>query len=340
MPTLKDISKKLGISVTQVSRALNDHSDVNEATRERVKAAAKDIGYHANISARKLVSGRSGIVGLVVDRQNANSADGIFLELVSGLSLQFSKRGMLFVLHILQEHEAAADVYERLIGNGLMDGFVMIDPHDNDPRIELLNNRNIPLALHGRPIGHEKCAYFDIDNQKIAYDLTKYLVERGHQRIALLNGLEGRIYVKARTRGYLEALTAAGIAPDLSLQRYGEMDESHGLISTINLFSSGGDLPSAIICGSVRIAKGVYQAIDSLGLSVPDDVSVVAHDDHLPSLRASAFFPALTVTKSPLRDSWKPLADCLTGAIEGQPLSEIQMLGSYEFIERNSVATL
>ena len=98
--------------------------------------------------------------------------------------------------------------------------------------------------------------------------------------------------------------------------------------------------PTAIICSNVRLAHGVYQALAALGLSIPGDVSVVAHDDHLPSLRASAFFPALTVTKAPLRDSWAPLADCLAAAIEGKPLAGLQKTGGYTFIERNSVRSI
>jgi LacI family transcriptional regulator len=116
------------------------------------------------------------------------------------------------------------------------------------------------------------------------------------------------------------------------------MDHAHGLISTIQLFSGEAPYPTAILCGNVRIAKGVYSALEALGLSVPHDVSVVAHDDHLPTLRASAFFPALTVTKAPLRDSFRPLADCLAGAIEGTALADLQLVGPHEFIERNSVA--
>ncbi|HEY6918729.1 MAG TPA: substrate-binding domain-containing protein, partial [Tabrizicola sp.] len=122
------------------------------------------------------------------------------------------------------------------------------------------------------------------------------------------------------------------------LHLHGEMDEAHGLTDTVRLFSGDAPRPTAIVCGNVRLAQGVYQALAALGLSVPGDVSVVAHDDELPALRASAFFPTLTVTKSPLRDSWEPLADCLAGAIEGKPLETLQRLGRYAFIERNSVA--
>ena len=128
----------------------------------------------------------------------------------------------------------------------------------------------------------------------------------------------------------------AGIAFDPALTRHGEMTEALGLVSTVEMFRQGDRPPTAIICSHVHIAKGVYKALEALGLGIPGDVSVMAHDDHLPALRASAFFPALSVTKAPLRDSWEPLADCLAGLLEGRPLKELQRVGPHELIIRNS----
>lgn len=338
MATLKDIARALDLSITQVSRALNDHLDVSEDTRLRVKDAARRMNYHANASARKLVSGRSGMVGLVVPQHRNIGQDGIFLEVVAGLSTQFSGRGMQFVLHIMAEHEPALPVYQKLIGKALLDGFVLIDPQDQDPRVDFLKKAGIAFVVHGRPANSEGCPYFDIENQQLAYDLTAHLTKSGHRRIAFLNGVAGRSYVTVRAEGYRQALRDAG-APELPhLHLNGKMDEAAGLTGTVRLFTGDAPRPTAILCGNVRLAQGAYQALAALGLSVPGDVSVVAHDDELPALRASAFFPALTVTKAPLRDSWEPLVDCLAGAIEGKPLGTLQRIGTYTFIERNSVA--
>ncbi len=338
MTTLKDISRSLGLSVTQVSRALNGHDDVNADTRERVAAAARAMNYHPNISARKLVSGRSGMVGLVMPRYQGLGSDGMFMEVVAGLSAQFSSRDMQFVLHIMEPHEPAIPVYQRLVGRGALDGFVLIDPLDDDPRITFLHRAGVPFVVHGRTKPQPDYPYFDVENEKILVELATYLIQAGHRRIALLNGLAGRPYVTTRSRGFRAACTAAGLALQDCPIVHGAMDAAHGLVSTVALFSGTAPRPTAIICGNVRIAQGAYQALASLHLSVPGDVSVVAHDDHLPELRASAFFPSLTVTKAPLRESWKPMADCLAGAIEGRPLIDLQQIGGHEFIARNSVA--
>jgi LacI family transcriptional regulator len=338
MATLKDIARKLDLSITQVSRALNDHSDVNEETRQRVKDTAKALNYHPNVSARKLVSGRSGMVGLVAPARHDIAEDGIFLETIAGLSAQFSGRGMQFVLHIMAEDEPVIPVYQKLIGKAMLDGFVLINPLDQDPRIGFLRKSGIAFVVHGRSDHMVDYPYFDIENEQLAHDLTSHLIARGHRRIAFLNGLSGLHYVTERYRGYCRALTEAGLEIDPGLHLNGPMDEANGLTGTVRLFPGGLPRPTAIICGNVRLARGVYQALAALGLTVPRDVSVVAHDDQLPGLHASAFFPALGVTKAPLRDSWGPLADCLTGAIAGEPLATLQRLGNYTLIERESVA--
>ncbi|MBA3910100.1 MAG: hypothetical protein C0524_09485 [Rhodobacter sp.] len=100
MATLKHIARSLVLSITQVSRALNDHSDVNEETRLRVKEVVRSMNYHPNVSTRKLVSGRSVMVGMVVPQRRNIGQDGIFLEVVARLSAQFSGRAMPFVRHI------------------------------------------------------------------------------------------------------------------------------------------------------------------------------------------------------------------------------------------------
>ncbi|WP_147457629.1 substrate-binding domain-containing protein [Paracoccus alkanivorans] len=338
MATLKDVARKAGLSVTQVSRALNNHSDVSARTREHVQAVARSLGYQPNLSARKLVSGRSGMVGLVVPRSPDLASDGLFMEVVAGLSTHFSAREMQFVVHVAQEGEPILPVYRRLIGNGALDGFVLIDPEDNDERAAFLTELDVPFVVHGRIGENPVHPYFDIENESIFFELTDHLLSLGHRRIALLNGVEGRSYVGARLRGYLRALAGAGVDADKAITRNCKMTEAFGLVSTVDLFSPGGDAPTAIICGNVRIAKGVYQALQALGLTVPGDVSVMAHDDHLGNLQTAAFYPALSVTDAPLRDSWEPLAGCLADAITGAPLSKLQLIGSHQFRFRRSTA--
>lgn len=338
MATLKDIAKKAGLSVTQVSRALNNHSDVNEVTRERVQAVARAMRYQPNLSARKLVSGRSGMIGLVVPHSPDLATDGLFMEVVAGLSTHFSERDMQFVLHIAQKGEAIVPVYQRLIGQGALDGFVLVNPEDDDERAAFLASVDVPFVVHGRIGPDPQHPFFDIDNEGIFCEITRYLMQLGHRRIALLNGVQGRTYVGARLRGHLRALAEGGLDASAAIVRNGEMTEALGLVSTVELFSQGRPGPTAIICSNSRVARGVYQGLAALNLSIPGDVSVMAHDDHLANLQTAAFYPALSVTFAPLRESWEPLAACLADTIAGVPLSGLQRVGPHQTFLRQSTA--
>lgn len=338
MPTLKDVAKKAGLSVTQVSRALNNHSDVNADTRERVHAIARSLNYQPNLSARKLVSGRSGLIGLVTPHSQDLENDGFFIEVIAGLSTQFSVREMQLVLHIAEKNAEILPVYQRLIGNGALDGFVLLMPMEDDERIRFLTSANVPFVVHGRSGTQQNYPYFDIDNEGIFHEITSYLLSLGHRNIAFLNGPAGRGFVEARSRGYLSALSKTGIDPAKGNIRNQNMSEAYGLVATIDLFAGKEDQPTAIICSHTRIAKGVYRALNALGLAVPDDVSVMAHDDHVADIQTAGFYPALSVTDAPLRNSWGPLAECLADAISGAPLSQVQRTGEHQIHIRQSTS--
>ena len=337
MTTLRDLSRHLGISVTQVSRALNGHSDVGAETRDRILAAAKALNYQPNLSARKLVTGRSGIVGLVLPGRASSQYDSLVMQNVAGLSRHFSARGMHFVLHISDPDAGPLAVYERLVNSGSLDGFVLLEPVTDDPRIAFLRARSIPFVLHGRDRANPDYPYFDIDNEAVGHHLGKLLLDQGHRRIALLNGPKGRSYCVAREAGFRRALNEAGVPVDPALLMNGEMTEGFGLISSAQLWASGAP-PTAFVCGNLFIAKGVFLALDALGLSVPQDVSIVAHDDELPGVQSANLTSALSVTHAPLQDSWKPLADFLAGAVLGEALGDLQRLGALRVIQRASVA--
>jgi LacI family transcriptional regulator len=338
MTTLKDLSRHLGLSITQVSRALNGYPDVSDNTRSRVSAAAKDLNYTPNIAARRLVSGRSGVVGFIA-RNVENAANNmIFFETVIGLSSAFSARDMQFVLHLTPVTDCGdiVPVYDRLFRGGTLDGFVLVDPVPDDVRADHLLAARIPFVMHGRCAPEPGYAYVDIDNFGLAHRLASHLTALGHRRIALIAGEAHLAHVQSREAGLSEAVTATGASFDRSLIRHGAMTESLGLTAAVQLFSGPAPAPTAVICGNVLIAKGVYAALNALSLRIPKDVSVVAHDDVVEPLQTESFAPSLTVTRSALSESWGPIADFLVGAIEGAPPSELRRILPFEFIERNS----
>ena len=336
MTTLKDISKHLGLSVTQVSRAMNNHSDVSEATRERVQNAARELGYVANLTARSLVTGRSGMVSLIRPGGLSGSADFSNLETISGLSNEFFRRGLHFVLHMVPQGEDFWPIYRQAASNGAFDGFVLIDINLGDPRVTMLEKLGVPFVVHGRTETQPQHAFFDIDNVDVAYQNAKHLIDLGHRRIAMLNGPQGKAYSEYRLRGYKAALEEAGLNYDPNLVQSSAMTEANGMVLTARLFEDSPHRPTALICGNILLAKGAYAALQAMQLRVPDDVSVIAHDDVLSTIRGSAFYPSLTVTKSAFSESWSNLAEILCAQIQGDTSVKQQRLAKVEFISRAS----
>lgn len=340
MTTLKDLSKHLGLSVTQVSRALNDHSDVSDTTKERVRQVAAELNYQPNLMARRLVTGRSGIVGFLQPRIPSSAESVFFTNFLSGLSQSFAKFDRQFMLHMADRASDEVLAYDRLVRTRSIDGFVVTEPSIDDKRVNFLRKKKIPFVLHGQTMDVPDYPFFDIDNVAVGYDLTKYLIGNGHRRIAFLNGSAEASYAQRRDIGYQKAFAEARIELNPTFMVRGEMSVETGLLETVRLFQRTSEKPTAIIAGNTRIAKGALTALSAMGLSVPEDVSLVAHDDQLPEFPSAQLPTPISGTASPLSLSWEPLAENLSRFLDGAELSDVQSVAPHDFVERGSVKSI
>ncbi len=338
MATLKDISTELGLSVATVSRALNGFPEVNARTRDRVTDAAKRLGYRPNRVARRLVTGRSGMVGMIVKLKADMTADQTFFDVITGLTAALAERDVDLVLAV-DQHADPTVAYERMVERNVVDGFILNAPVPDDPRVAYLRDRGIPFVIHGQTSTVVDYPFYGIDNRAVSADAVGLLTALGHRRIALLNGDLRWSYAVDRLDGFRAAMADAGCPVPEAFIATERPSESYGYTASLAMLSGqAGPRPTAIVCGSTLIAAGVLQAARDLSLVVPSDLSVVAHDDALPQLRAIAFDPALTVTRSPLRDACKPLANALIDHIDGTPAHSLQTLVRAELIVRNSTS--
>lgn len=344
MATLKDISRHLNLSVTTVSRALNGFPEVNEETRQLVKRTAIAMNYRPNQFAQKLVTGRSGMVCMIIQASPDLSANIHFMEVVTGLSQYFSAHSMHFILHVSTEFDPLA-AYRSMVAGNLMDGYILTHPTPNDPRVEFLRENDVPFVMHGRLEEDSNYPYYDIENVGVAKQSAEFLLSLGHQRITLLNGPAELSFAKQRKAGFLEAMSAtdmsdADIIDDMSgIQvHHGQMTAEFGYRTARAILARDKKTrPTAIICANILIAEGVYQAAKEVGLTIPEELSVMAHDDDIPLHRANDLKPPLTVTHSALRDALEPLARILTRRINGEEsLESLQEIAPAKLIVRES----
>ncbi|SLN35526.1 LacI family DNA-binding transcriptional regulator [Roseisalinus antarcticus] len=336
MATLKDIGAELGLSPATVSRALNGFPEVNSETRERVREAADRLGYRPNRVAQRLVTGRSGMVGMILRMRPDMREDPTLFDMLTGLSAALSLRDVDLVLAVDQETDPVA-AYERMLSRSLVDGFILAAPEPDDPRIAYLQAHDLPFVVHGRHAFQADYPFYDIDNRKLARDSVALLTSLGHRRIGFVNGEAELTYAQDRLREFRVAMAAAGAPVEDSLISHGRLTESHGYASALAMLSRPEGLrPTAILCSGTMLAKGVYRAAHDLAIAIPQALSVVAHDDIWPGLEADRFDPPLTTTAKSMRAACDPLADLLIQRIAGAAPAGLRHIEEADFFLRES----
>ena len=208
---LKQLSHMLSLSQTTVSRALNGYPEVSEETRRRVVDAAKRHGYRPNPSARRLATGKAGMIGYVMPTGDSVDIDPHFVEFLSGLGDYARAHELDLVLSptAVDEEETT---YRRIVANKQVDAIYVSSPLPADRRIVLLNQLAIPYIVHGRSEGLGfDYPYLDIDNEAAFHDAARLLVQLGHRCIALVNDEVTKTFAIHRERGARRALAASGL---------------------------------------------------------------------------------------------------------------------------------
>ena len=324
MATLKDIGDELGLSAATVSRALNGFPEVSERTRKMVQDMADRLNYRPNRIAQKLVTGRSGMVGMIVRINPDFSSEPIFFQMVMALSDALGARDVDLVLTVDRGDDPIAP-YARMIEKNTLDGFILNAPQHNDPRVAHLRERDVPFVLHGKVAGSRDYPFYDVDNHKVAADAVSLLTDLGHTRIALINGDKSLAFTHQRGEGFLGELATRGISVPDQFIVHDQPGYEAAYTQTLAMLSGRFGLPpTALVCATTHLARDARRAISDRGLSVPDHISIVAHDDALPNVLAHDFDPPLTVTSAPLVDACEPLAAALLDLIEGAPVSDLQ----------------
>ncbi|MCK0166598.1 substrate-binding domain-containing protein [Jannaschia sp. S6380] len=308
---LKEFSELLGLSPTTVSRALGGYPEVKEDTRRRVLEAAAKHGYSPNRRAASLATGRAMAIGHVIPTVlNHEMVNPVFADFIAGAGDVYARAGYDMVLSVVSEREEAR-AYAQLADMGSVDGLIVHGPREGDPRVALLRKSNLPFVVHGRvPDRPLDYSFVDIDNRRAFQRATDLLLDLGHRRIALLNGLDQMDFARRRRAGYLAALGARDVPADPDLIAGFEMTE-HASHAAARRMLALPDPPTAFLASSHIMGIGVRRAIHDLDLSMGRDVSVVIHDDMLSYLANGADIPVFTATRSSVRAAGRRCAEML-----------------------------
>lgn len=314
---LKDLSQTLGLSPTTVSRALNGYPEVNEATRAKVIAAANRYNYKPNTRAIRLATGRAMAVGHVIPVETRHEiVNPIFADFIAGAGEAYSKAGYDLILSIVPDGDEAR-VYREMKSRGNVDGVIVHSPKQDDFRIKLLHEIGMPFVVHGRATGAELAySWVDVNNRRAFRRATDFLLDLGHRRIGLVNGLEFMDFAIRRRDGYTEAMVDRGLSTDAALMHSIEMTEGLGY-SAVREMLALPNPPTALLLSSMIIALGARRAIDERGLKIGRDISIIIHDDDLSYMKNGEDVPIFTATRSSVREAGRLAAEMLLATITG-----------------------
>ena len=332
---LKDLAAELGLSQTTVSRALNGYPEVNEATRERVSEAARRLGYRANVSARRLATGRAGAIGITLPLQRSLHFGPHTSEFLSGISERMAQLEIDIVVTPL-DADNEVPVFRRLAASKRVDAVVISSPTPDDTRIAALTELGLPFVLHGRaPDVTVPHAWLDIDNEGAFRRATSHLIDLGHTQIAMINGPQDQTFAIHRERGFRQAMTSRGLVPDPQVIGGGRFTDENGF-RLAQAFLERKPRPTAFLAGSMMTALGVFRAIRAAGLELGRDVSMIAHDDVFPYLNADNMVPSMSTTRSSIRAAGERVGELLLQLLEGKPAGSIHELWPVELVLRES----
>ena len=331
---LKQLSARLKLSPTTVSRALNGYSDVSEATRQLVTVAAREAGYAPNLVARRLAMGRAEAIGIVYPVETDLMGNPLFLEMMRGASDRLDEAG--FDVLVAVAHEGSElRTYERIIKGRRVDGVIVAHTLVNDERVNYLKKAGLPFVAYGRTGECDDFAWFDFDNEAGAALAVQELANRGHRRIAYVHAPLNYNFAHQRRAGFVRGMKAARIKPEPDYERLGGLDRRGGYAAGLALMALEKP-PTAIIVDNSLCGVGVVRALVHAGVSIGSDVSVVVHDG-IPSDTLLIGQEIAAIDQPTARESGATMAGMLLTLIDRKPLRQRHVLRQPRFVLGRSV---
>lgn len=310
--TIKDIAKVAEVSHSTVSRALSGHTGIPRETVERIKKIATDLGYVPSAVARGLKTNRSQALGIIVSRID----DPFFSEILQGIEDVFQEVGYsLFVAASNRDFNREKAIAKTMMEHRV-DGLIVCTTQFGEDHYRLLKQYGFPIVAVGN---HELSNYQHMvchDDFYGSCQVTRYLIELGHEKIAFLGNVHAERTTQGRLNGFYHEMNAAGLPVPEGYVFHSPNDQLEGGEIGAAHFITLVDPPTAIMCFNDMMALGVIKALREVGVHVPRDCSVVGFDD-IPF--AAYTYPPLTTFQQPKYQLGYEAARMMYALLQSQP---------------------
>lgn len=274
MSTIKDIAKKAGVSYATVSRALNNHPEVNEATRKKIFEIASEMGYQPNAIAQGLVKKETRTIGLLIP----DITNPFFPEVALGIEDAANEEGYSVFLCNTNWSEEQEERYLSVLLQKQVDGIIIAPSSEKQNHIEKIFEMGVKKVVFISRINYSNSTSILIDNVRGAQMAVEHLIAKEHSRIAFIGGIKDAASNQDRLQGYKNALVANGISIDNDYIQSGDFKRESGHFITKKLLKLT-PRPTAVFAANDLLALGAIQAIKEEGLTIPGDFAVVGFDD-------------------------------------------------------------
>lgn len=315
--TIEDVARYLDLSVSTVSKALNDYPDVSSETRKRVLEAAAQLGYHPSAAARSLRKHRTDRIGVVNPTMSYNY--DYFMELLRGVTVAAERADYNLVLYTNIHNQPQR--LQRICRAREVDGVILMGADDMSGAIDAFMAEDLPLVVLGRCEERPDVSYIAPDAVAGGALATRHLIALGHRRIGFITSSLDVRTCNDRLAGYRHALEEADIPFDPALVAEAPFVPGGGCLAMEALLRLS-PRPTAIIAISNSVAQEAMRALADHGLRVPQDVAVVGFDDTWLSLISA---PPLTSVRQPLFEMGMQSVEMLLARIarRDQPVQRI-----------------
>ncbi|GAA1590477.1 LacI family DNA-binding transcriptional regulator [Kribbella sancticallisti] len=274
--TISDLARRLDISKASVSYALNGRSGVSEETRQRVLSLAEELGFHPNSAAVALSASRTRTIGIVIARDPALiSTEAFYMRTLVGIEQYLNEVDSSLLLRLTGEHGEDLDVLRRWSRQGRVDGFILFDEHDDDPRVPLLKELGVPCVVVSSNAPDDGVGRLISSPEETVTLMLDHLAELGHTDVVHVSGPFTFVHEQLRVRLLQEKSAERGIRVTHLEGNYRYEDGAEMTRKVL----SGKDRPTALVLGNDLMAVAALRVATDLGTVVPDELSILAWDD-------------------------------------------------------------
>lgn len=324
MPTIKDVAERVGVTVTTVSRVLNNRGYISAATREKVFRAMAEINYQPNEIARSLYRKRSKIIGLIIP----TVSHPFFAELVGYIEYYAYNNGYKILLCNSELDQLKEKEYLIMLRRHQVDGIIM---GSHTLNVNEYLKLSMPIVTFDRIIA-DHIPYVSSDNLQGGFLATNLLVDKGCRKIAHISGnLSLNLLANKRYDAFIKVVTDRNIEHTMVQTEINVLNTNEYNEVIYDLFKKYPDI-DGIFCSSDLIAAHVIKICRQLKKMIPDDVRIVGYDDiHF----ASLVFPQLTTIKQPIEEMGRLAVELILKQINGEKVT-IENIIPVKLVERET----